>query len=294
MQPPAERAAALSGRARSLLFAPAVRSDVMAKLPQRGADLVILDLEDATPTDAKDHARALVAMATPDLLAAGCRVTVRINSTTTSWFADDVRHALHTGLAAVVVPKIDTEFALDLVADALDDVGLHDLGIVAGIETALGVADARALLAHRRVVGVYFGAEDFVVDMGGVRTASNDEVAYARSSIALAARLTGVPAFDLVTTDLRDDERFVREAAQARALGYAGKLCIHPAQVALANAAFVPSASEVDRAQRLLAAYDAALLRGVAAIDFEGQLVDEPMAVHARRTIAMADGGGAA
>ena len=98
-----------------------------------------------------------------------------------------------------------------------------------------------------------------------------------------------VPVLDQVVTDFRDDDRFVREAAEARALGYAGKLCIHPGQVVLANAAFVPSAAEVDRARRLLAAYEAASAAGVAAIDFEGQMVDAPLATQARRVLDLAD-----
>ena len=125
--------------------------------------------------------------------------------------------------------------------------------------------------------------------MGGIRTASNEEVLYARSAVALAARLGGVPLLDQVVTDFRDDDRFIAECAQARAIGYSGKLCINPGQVALANAAFIPSADEVDRARRLLEVYESATSEGLAAIDFEGQMVDEPLAVQARRIIATAD-----
>jgi citrate lyase subunit beta/citryl-CoA lyase len=137
-------------------------------------------------------------------------------------------------------------------------------------------------------VAGYFGAEDFIADMGGVRTDSNHEVQHARSAVALAGRLAGVPVLDQVVTDFRNDERFSNEAAEARALGYAGKLCIHPGQVAIANDAFVPTADEIDRAHRLLAAYESATAAGVAAIDFEGQMVDEPLATQARRIIALA------
>lgn len=289
MQPADDRPAPLSGNLRSLLFAPAVRADFIAKLPQRGADVVIIDLEDATPAHAKAEGRATTRALTPDLVAAGCRVVVRINSYSSDWFDDDVRDGLDPSVAAVMVPKVDTTITLDHVGAALAEAGLASTGVIVGIETALGVADARELLSHPQVVGAYFGAEDFVVDMGGVRTASNDEVAFARAAVALAGRIAGVPVFDLVTTDFRDDDRFTAEAAQARALGYAGKLCIHPAQVPLANAAFVPSHAEVERARRLLDAYDRAIARGIAAIDFEGQLVDEPMAVQARRIIALGD-----
>lgn len=275
------------GRLRSLLFAPAVRPDFVARLSERGADAVVIDCEDATPSGAKTEGRVNARALAPGL-AGSCSVMVRVNPPATEWFAADVAEGLCPELAAVIVPKVETIEGLNAVAAALAAAGLPDLGIVAGIETALGVADARALLAHPQVVAAYFGAEDFIADMGGMRTASNLEVGYARSAVALAGRLAGVPVLDQVVTDFRDDERFVREAAEARAFGYAGKLCIHPGQVALANAAFIPSEAEVERAARLLAAYEAASSRGVAAIDFEGQMVDEPLAAQARRVLALA------
>ncbi|MEC9180906.1 MAG: CoA ester lyase, partial [Actinomycetota bacterium] len=222
-------------------------------------------------------------------LAEKCKVTVRVNAVASEWFADDINDGVVPEVAAIVVPKIDSVDALNTVSAALEGNGLGHIGVIAGIETGLGVADARLLLAHERVVAAYFGAEDFIADMGGIRTASNEEVLYARSAVALAARLGGVPLLDQVVTDFRDDDRFIAECAQARAIGYSGKLCIHPGQVALANAAFIPSADEVDRARRLLEVYENATSEGLAAIDFEGQMVDEPLAVQARRIIATAD-----
>lgn len=272
---------------RSLLFAPAVRPDFVAKLADRGADAVVIDCEDATPPDAKAEGRANARAAAPGL-AARCQVMVRINAVTTEWFADDVADGLTAELAAVVVPKVETMRGLDRVAETLDAAGLTELGVLAGIETALGVADARPLLGHQRVVAAYFGAEDFIADMGGVRTPVNHEVTFARQAVALAGRLAGIPVLDQVVADFRDDARFVAEAAEARAIGYAGKLCIHPSQVPLANAAWTPAPEEVERARRLLAAYDEAIGRGVAAIDFEGQMVDEPLAAQARRVLALA------
>jgi len=276
------------GRLRSLLFAPAVRPDFIARLVERGADAVVIDCEDATPANAKAEGRANARRLAPELVAAGCQVTVRVNGQPTEWFLDDVRDGLVAELAAVVVPKVETSTGLEVVLAALDDAGFGELGVLVGLETALGVADARTLLAHPGVVGGYFGAEDFIADMGGVRTDGNQEVVYARSAVALAGRLAGVPVLDQVVTDFRNDERFRRESSEARALGYAGKLCIHPGQVAIANESFVPTADEVERARRLLAAYEAASATGVAAIDFEGQMVDEPLARQARRVLALA------
>ncbi len=274
---------------RSVLIAPAVRPDFLAKLPGRGADLLFVDCEDAVPPNAKAEARVIARSTVPHLVGAGCSVIVRVNAVASGWFDADVAEGVAPEACAVVVPKVDNLVDLDRAAGTLDEAGLDHLGIFAGFETALGVADARQLLAHPRVVGAYFGAEDYIADMGGVRTQSNDEVHYARSHVALAARLAGVPLVDQVVTDFRNDDVYRVEAEQARNLGYAGKLCIHPSQVAIANAAFVPSDADLDRARRLLAAYDKASARGLAAIDFEGQMVDEPLAAQARNTLARAE-----
>jgi citrate lyase subunit beta/citryl-CoA lyase len=273
-----------------LLFAPASRPDVLAKLPRTGPDGVVIDLEDAVPPDAKaaarPHARAAgtaLATAHPSMA-----VYVRVNAVPTEWFAHDIAEGVAPEVSGVVVPKLESPQQIETVVDALERAGLDHLHLFAGIETAQGVESARELFrAPVRVA--YFGAEDYVADMGGVRTAHGTEVLYARSRVALAARLGGVLALDQVVTALDDEERFLADAAQGRALGFAGKLCIHPGQVALAHRAFSPSAEEVDRARRLLAAYDAATARGEAAIAFEGQMVDEPLARHARAVLATAD-----
>ncbi|MCU1375496.1 MAG: Citrate lyase subunit beta-like protein, partial [Actinomycetia bacterium] len=224
-------------------------------------DVIVLDLEDAVPAAGKVDARTTMREAAAAL--AGSTVLVRVNPPATEWFEGDVA-SLPGGLAGVVVPKYEAPL----------DVGLP---VVAGLETVRGVADAGSILAG--TVACYFGAEDYVADLGGVRTAGNAEVQVARALVGMAARLAGIPALDMVTLDFGDTARFVSEATEARALGYAGKLCIHPAQVGPANEAFVPSADEVDRAQRLLAAFEAG---GGATVAFEGQMVDEVVARQAR------------
>ncbi|MEG3586499.1 MAG: aldolase/citrate lyase family protein, partial [Actinomycetota bacterium] len=135
----------------------------------------------------------------------------------------------------------------------------------------------------------YFGAEDYIADLGGVRTASNEEVLFARSQMGIAGRLTGVPVIDQIVADFSDGERFTNEAAQARSLGFAGKLCIHPSQVSLANNSFSPSEEEVARAKELLSAYENAVAQGSASIVFNGQMVDEALAKQARRILDLSN-----
>ena len=254
---------------------------MLAKLPRSGPDGVVLDLEDAVPAEAKVDARSVVARAAEALRDGhpGLAVHVRVNAVPSEWFADDVATALVAGIAEQVA----------IVADALDRQGLSDLMIVAGLETAAGVERAGEVTADIRVPAAYFGAEDYVADLGGVRTTEGTEVLYARSRVALAARLTGTLAIDQVVTDLSDEAHFRADAAVGRSLGYRGKLCIHPAQVAWAHGAFSPSGDELDRARRLLEAYDAAVADGSAAIAFEGQMVDEPLARQARTLLDSAD-----
>lgn len=275
-------------RLRSLLFAPAVRLEMLAKLPSTGADAVVIDCEDATPAGAKLEGRANARDLAPKISGQGALVFVRVNAVASSWFEDDIRDGLCAVLAGVVIPKLDQVEQLETARRALDAAGYPSLPILAGLETALGVADARPLLAHPRVAAAYFGAEDFIADMGGVRTEGNQEVLYARSQVALAGRLAGVPTLDQVVTDFRNDAAFEREAAEARALGFQGKLCIHPRQVPLANAGFLPSEVEVEHARRLLDAYARESAAGVGAIEFEGQMIDEPLAARARQILAAA------
>jgi citrate lyase subunit beta / citryl-CoA lyase len=277
-------------RLRSLLTAPASRPDLMAKAPRAEPDGVFLDLEDGVPRNAKEAARGNARAAAVDIAREHPRsqVFVRVNGIGTPWFDGDFAEALVPEIAGVIVPKLESRADVETVAKAAARAGLDGLPVVAGIESACGVAQVDEVL-WGPVRWCYFGAEDFVADMGGVRTAGNQEVLYARSRVALAARIADVHALDQIVAEFRDDARYVTDAREGRALGFRGKLCIHPAQVALAHQVFTPSADEVDRARRLLAAYEEAAARGEATLDFEGEMVDEPMARRARSVLAAAD-----
>ena len=270
---------------RSLLFAPGNRAEVLVKLPRSAPSAAVIDLEDAVPSDRKAEARAIAHQVAPDLVDE-VRLFVRVNAPDTDHFEADVVDGLPAGLTGVAVPKLESAAAVDAVAAALDAAGHADLPIVAGLETVAGVVDARSVTTHQRVRWCYFGAEDYVADLGGVRRTDNLEVQTARAQVAQAARLGGIPAIDMVVADFGDEERFLREAEQARALGFSGKLCIHPAQVPLADRAFRPSDQELVWARRVADAYEEALVRGDAAISVDGAMVDEPVARRARALLA--------
>jgi citrate lyase subunit beta/citryl-CoA lyase len=242
---------------------------------------VAIDLEDAVPPGSKDEARGALAELVGSV--EGPLVFVRVNGPETGWFDEDVAAAARLPVAGIVVPKVES--AADL-ARARARLG-EGPAIVAGLESARGVAACEEILAWGPALA-YFGAEDYVADVGGRRSEGGEEVLYARSRVALAARLAEVPALDQVVVDFRDEEAMRRDSEQGRAIGYRGKLCIHPGQVEIANRAFGASPEEVERAEALLAAWEQAAARGIAAVEFEGAMVDGPALRMAHDTIARA------
>lgn len=271
-------------RVRSMLFTPATRADMIAKIPRVAPDVAVADLEDAVPPAGKAAARltAAAAIRALDAAAAGT-VLVRVNPVGTPWFGEDVAAAAACGAAGIVVPKLATQQHLHEIRQALARHSWDDAVIVAGIETALGVADARALLASG-ISGAYFGAEDYIADVGGRRTPGGEEVLYARSAVCLAAHLAGIPAVDQAVTDLADDQRFLADAHAGQSIGYQGKICLHPRQVELAHRAFTPAPDELAHARAVIAAGEA----GVGVVD--GHMVDDVHVRMARATLARALG----
>jgi citrate lyase subunit beta / citryl-CoA lyase len=283
-----ERAA--TTRWRSALFTPATAPDRAAKLPALGCDLGIIDLEDAVPQSAKKDARPQARAAAIEIATRtpGFALFIRVNPVTSAHFDADVNDALLPSLAGIVLPKVDDAAVLDEVDGRLAARSLGHLLVVAGIETGKGVLDARQIASHPRVAAVYFGAEDLTADIGGERSREGLEVLYARSKVALVASVAGIASLDGIVADYNDDDRFRAEATLARGLSYSGKMCIHPRQVPIANAAFTPNAEQLAHARRVIDAYRAAEAHGLGAISIDGSMVDEPMVRRARALLAAA------
>ncbi len=284
-------------RLRSLLFMPATRPDLVAKAPRFAPDAVAIDLEDGTAPAEKVQARDLAVQAARDLARQAPRVAVliRVNSPGSPLMADDLVAAVQAGVAGVVVPKLQAIEELGEVTERLRGAesrfgSVDTTRVLVGIETVLGVHRANELLSgDPRVFATYFGAEDFAADLGAERTAEGTEVLYARSRVVMAARMAGVLALDQAVVELRDEGRFVADGERGRQLGYTGKLCIHPDQVALSHRLFTPSDADVERSRRLLSAYEAGVGEGRAVVEFEGQMVDGPLVLRARAVLAAAD-----
>ena len=273
-------------RIRSMLFMPATRADMIAKIPRFAPDVAVVDLEDAVAAGEKARARPVAAAAIDALdPAVQATVLIRVNPVGTDWFADDVATAASCGAAGIVVPKLSTEQQLLQVRLALVEHSWSDALLVAGLETALGVADARGLLAGGLSGGLsaaYFGAEDYVADIGGRRSPGGEEVLYARSQVCIAAYLAGIPAVDQAVMGLADDEHFLADARGGQNLGYQGKICIHPRQAELAHQVFTPTPDEVAHARAVVEAGAA----GVGVVD--GQMVDDVHVRLARSVLARA------
>lgn len=262
---------------RSYLFVPASRPDRIGKALAAGAGAVIVDLEDAVAPDAKADARHALAA----WLAQGeGAVLVRVNAVDTPWFADDLALCAHAAVTGVVLPKAERRADLARVASVATGKRLYPL-----IETAVGYDAARELAASPNVERLVFGSIDFQVDLG--IDGELDELLMFRSGLVLASRRAGVASpVDGVSTAIDDVDALRADVRRSRQLGFGAKLCIHPKQVAVVNAAYKPSAAEVDWARRVL---DAAAKSGGAAVAVDGKMVDKPVILKAK---AILDEGG--
>ncbi|MEC8975061.1 MAG: CoA ester lyase [Actinomycetota bacterium] len=273
----------MTQRLRSMLFAPGNKSELLEKFSKIQPDAAVIDLEDAVPDAEKTEARKNLQKYGSAAEGREFALFTRVNPISTGYFELDIQ-AVPPEIDGVIIPKVSSVEELDE-AQIIFSRNSVEANIVVGIETVQGVVSASEILGNRSVVAAYFGAEDYVLDLGGVRTVGNDEVFLARSQMGMASRMTGVPVIDQIVADFSDSKRFVKEAEQARALGFSGKLCIHPSQVHLANQSFSPSAEEIIRAEELLTAYDQAVSQGSASVVFDGQMVDEALAKQARRVL---------
>lgn len=257
------------------LFVPGDRPDRYAKAAASGADLVIIDLEDAVAPAAKEAARDVVV----DALGTGrLRALVRLNPAGSSWAVDDLAAlaglGAGRGLVGVVVPKADdAEFLAEVV-------GATAVPVVALLESARGVACAGDLAAVPGVARLAFGALDFAYDVDADVDALTGQVA--RADVVIASRAAGLPGpLESPSTDLGDPVRIEETSRAARRLGFSGRLCIHPAQLAPVRAGFAPTPGEVAWARDVVGA-------GAGVSRVGDQMVDRPVLERARRILRQA------
>jgi citrate lyase subunit beta/citryl-CoA lyase len=277
---------------RSLLFVPGNSAKMMAKAAASGADVIVLDLEDAVRPDAKGAARQLVAEALAKRAEGGPARYVRVNALDSEWCAGDLEAVLPSRPDGIMLPKAEGPEDLHRLADLIERwefPGVLTKIIVVCTETpAATLSLAAKSWAHPRLAGLLWGGEDLSAAIGA--TANRDEdgrytapFALARSLCLFAARAAGVVPIDAVFTDFRDSEGLARETDAARRDGFSAKAAIHPAQVGVINQRFTPTEVERAWAERVLAAFSAS---DTGVVQIDGVMLDAPHLAQARRIMA--------
>lgn len=275
--------AGLAGPVRTLLYTPGDRPERYTRAWREGvADIVCADLEDAVRPDGKDAARSAVANALAETPRPRSLRAVRINPSGAPAHAADVAMVGAAKPDLVVLPKAERPAEVRRVLAALEG-----MPVLAILESARGILAGQEIAACG-VSAIAFGAEDLAADVGMRRSAQHTEVATARQWTLLCAASAGIPALDMITPDYHDLPRIERDALEARRWGFAGKMCIHPNQVAPIHTAFTPTAEEMAWANRVLDAVARADVAAGGVIVVDGTMVDVPVIRQARRVAEMA------
>lgn len=259
------------------LFVPGNRPERFAKALASGADRIIIDLEDAVAPADKAGARTAIAEWLGSPAAPRERVLIRINDVTSTWHADDLALAHAVQVACVMLPKCE---AADQVAAVRASLA-PDGSVLALIETARGMVALQDIAAAPGVLRLAFGALDYMVDLD--LPAGSPALDYAAAQIAIASRAAGLASPVAGVTPELDAARVAADMAQARALGFGAKMCIHPSQVVAVRTALAPSAEEMDWAQRVLQAWNAC---AGGALQLDGKMIDRPVVLKAERILA--------
>jgi len=292
-----------TGLIRSWMFVPGHRQKMIDKALGLHVDAVMLDIEDGVAESEKDTARRTIAQSLDRVAgspqpAASPRRYVRTNAVGHARMHADLDAVIRPCLEGLVIPKIESPDQVRIVEEILD-AREPGAGMPAGatrllvaIESPLGLLNAHAIAGcSPRIIGLLFGAEDYGKEIGlpFQREAEARDLLFARSQLVVAASAANVQCVDGVWPDFRDIEGLGRFALQARRLGFTGMSLIHPGQIDAVNAAFTPTAEEVEYCRQVVGAFEEATARGDGSIAFGGQLIDPPIVERAIRTLELAE-----
>ena len=280
---------------RSLLFVPGDSAEKIAKAWSRGADCILLDLEDSVSEAAKGRARENARKALETAPEGGVPAFVRINHTCTPHWREDLKAVVGRRLRGILLPKCESRDEVAAVSEWLEqqekDMGLADGSflLLLLLESTRGILRASELAeSDSRVAALAFGAEDYCRDLG-TAPSSREPLLYPRSLVAICARAHRCLAIDSPFIDFNDSDGLRRDTEAARTLGYSGKLAIHPRQLEVIHQAFAPTEREVAEAREIVEAFAAAEGRGLAVAALRGRMIDRPIVERARQTLAAAD-----
>ncbi|MEY9867337.1 citrate lyase subunit beta/citryl-CoA lyase [Peribacillus sp. B2I2] len=276
---------------RTWMFVPGSDEKKLKKVQQLCADVFIYDLEDAVSPEGKKDARALVRK----YIKANQEKEnfIRINGFHTPYFYDDLLDLIDSGLTGILLPKAETKeeiMSLDhllVERESKRNLNKGQIKIVPLIESALGLYNSFEIAsASQRVQQLAFGSMDYAFDIKAIITKNAHELLYARSKLVVTSRAAGVgPPIDTVYVDIKDHKGFLAETQLVKELGFQGKLIIHPDQVDLVNQVFAPSLEEIEEAERIVSAFEQALVKGEGVLQLNGKMVDLPIVERAKRTL---------
>ena len=302
---------------RSLIFAPGTRPDMYPKALKAGADIVCVDLEDAIAPEHKDEARAktLALFAEPSA-DDGIERMVRINQGDRG--LEDLEFIAPHNVHVILIPKVESPEQVRQVDERIreilsraagagspDDVGSprgapaqdpsqNGVFLMPIIESALGaIRSYEIATASDNNVALAIGLEDYTADIGTQRTPEGRESFWARSQVVNAARATGIQPIDTVFSDVADLDGLRESVVEAKSLGFDGKGCIHPRQIAVIHEAFAPSKAELEKARRIVAAFGEAEKNGLGVVSLGSKMIDPPVVKRAQRVVRLAEAMGA-
>ncbi|MDV4168647.1 CoA ester lyase [Rhodovulum sp. FJ3] len=268
---------------RSVLYIPGSKERALEKAKGLPVDAIIFDLEDAVAIDEKDNARELLAQTLKDGDFGSRARIVRVNGLDTEWGAKDIAAFVGADIEAILIPKVSSAAHVQAVADLIPDVPLWAM-----METPAGMLNAAEIAAHPRMAGFVMGTNDLAKELKCRFRADRLPMLTSLQLCLLAGRAEGIPVIDGVYNAFKDDEGLQAECEQGRDMGFDGKTLIHPAQVAITNAAFAPTEAEIDLAQRQIAAFEEAEANGLGVAVVDGKIVENLHIVTARETLAKA------
>lgn len=262
-------------------------------------DMLIYDLEDSVPATEKDAARFLVYNMLKEHRPSDKYVCIRVNGIYSDEIDEDLQAAVRVRPDAIRIPKV--EYAREVqsvsrrIAEIEREAGIEEgsIELICNIESYMGIINAMEI-AHSdpRIVAMAVSAEDLTASLRAQRTKKGLEVFYARNAVLLACRSAGIDALDIVFSDINDKEGLEEDTALAKNLGFDGKTCIHPRQIDIVNSFFTPSMKEIKYALRVLKAVEEGKRQHKGAVSLDGGMVDKPMELRARTTLAQAEAAG--
>jgi citrate lyase subunit beta / citryl-CoA lyase len=275
---------------RSLLYMPGSNPRALEKARGLPTDGLIIDLEDAVATEAKEAARAIVAAAVAAGGYGSRELVLRVNPLDTPWGHADLAAAATMPIDAVLLPKVESAERVRLTVSLLDALGAREgLAVWCMIETPLGVLAAREIAAaSRRLAALVLGTSDLTKELHALATRDRPPLITSLGLVMLAARAYGLAILDGVYLDLSDEEGFGLQCRQGRELGFDGKTLIHPKQIAPANAIYAPSAEEAEWSRRVIAAHAEAVAAGKGVALVDGKLIEGLHVENARRLLTIA------